>query len=132
MQEAVVIVMLAIIAISIRVFSGQCDRERIREFIRSQGGEVLNARWSPFGAGWQGERGERIYEVKYRDAAGQTHDVTIKTSRLSGIFVAGDHLIQKTTVANPNSSDREMEIASLRQRLAELEKQNTSADNGNA
>ena len=36
-------------AIGIRVVAGRLDRDRIREYIKNGGGQVLHIVWNPFG-----------------------------------------------------------------------------------
>ena len=73
-------------AIVLRAISGQMDRERIREYLREEGGEALHIAWTPFGPGWFGSRSERIYEVTYRTPGGAVQKATCKTSLLSGVY----------------------------------------------
>lgn len=76
------------IAGAIRLMAGSFDRERIREYIESGGGKVLDIEWSPFGPGWFGSN-ERIYIVRYQNRHGEIHSSTCKTSAGSGVYWTG-------------------------------------------
>lgn len=78
------------VAIAWRIFMDRCDRGRIRDHIASGGGRVLSISWNPFGKGWFGERGDRIYDVTYTNEAGKTIQATCKTSMLTGLFWSSD------------------------------------------
>lgn len=85
--SAFVLIFIAIVvSIIIRLFAGGMDSDRVGEYIRSQGGELLDSKWSPFGRGWFGEKNDRIYEVRYRDQLGNVHEATVKTSLLLSLF----------------------------------------------
>jgi hypothetical protein len=76
------------VAITIRIFAGRFDRRRIREYVESGGGTVLDIVWNPFGPGWSGSR-ERIYDVKYKTRHGHTRVSTCKTSMSAGVYWTG-------------------------------------------
>ena len=84
------LVLAGIGLVSLRVLVDKLDRSRIRAHVRLSGGEVLDISWCPFGRGWFGEKGDRIYEVSYRTKAGKTVTATCKTSMFSGVYWAID------------------------------------------
>ena len=118
-----------VVSIIIRLFAGGMDGDRVGEYIRGQGGELLDSKWSPFGRGWFGEKNDRIYEVRYRDQLGNVHEATVKTSLLSGVYFTEDRIVAPTEVTESaipsdspgNVEELELENARLRARIAELE-----------
>ena len=88
----------------IRVFAGSMDSDRIDEYIRSKGGELIEKHWAPFGKGWFGSEHQRLYEVRYYDSEGNEHKATCKTSMLGGVYFTEDNIVRYT-----DSSDRSQE-----------------------
>lgn len=124
MEVLPIFILFAFLALVIRLCAGAMDGDRVGQYIRSQGGEVLESHWSPFGRGWFGEKNDRIYEVRYRDRAGDTHHATVKTSMFSGVYLTDDRIVQRATTEQPNREESlEWENARLRQRVAELERE---------
>ena len=116
-----VIVLFAGLAIVIRLMAGSMDGDRVKEYIASRGGKVLQSDWAPFGRGWFGEKNDRIYEVRYVDADGNVHEATCKTSMFSGVYFTEDRIVQ---TAESSASDIHMlqeENRRLKERLARLE-----------
>lgn len=118
---AILVPVLFVIAIIVRLAAGAMDGERVKEYIRGQGGEMLESHWHPFGRGWFGEENARIYEVKYRDRQGNIHKATVKTSMFSGVYFTEDRIVEKTEAPRSETQQLEMENERLRQRIAELE-----------
>jgi hypothetical protein len=83
-----VYILVIALAIAIRVYAGRLDRERIREYVESGGGTVLDIAWNPLGPGWSGSS-ERIYDVRFKTARGEMHTGTCKTSMFSGVYWTG-------------------------------------------
>lgn len=81
--------MIVPILLAGRVIADQLDRQRIRDYVARNGGAVTSISWNPFGRGWFGERGERIYEVTYRTREGKTVSANCKTSLWSGVYWTG-------------------------------------------
>ena len=88
------------LAIFFRLMGGALDHERIRQYVRERGGQVVSIQWSPFGRGWFGEKRDRIYEVVYRDADGNEHLATCKTSMLAGVYWTEDEVAQRSPKAS--------------------------------
>gem|GEM_PF-3697260 len=83
---ALIVVGVLAFALVLRVAADQMDRGRIRDFVAQRGGRVESISWRPFGHGWLGERGERIYDVRYVDRLGQAREASFKTSLFSGVW----------------------------------------------
>lgn len=81
---------LIVVIVLLRLLAGSFDRQRIAEDVARRGGRVESIEWAPFGKGWFGERGDRIYRVRYVDARGRTRDAQCKTRRFSGVYWADD------------------------------------------
>ncbi len=79
---------IGMIALSIilRLAAGGWDRDRIRTYIAARGGHMVEARWAPFGRGWFGEKGDRLYEVTFTDRDGRRREAKCKTSMFSGVY----------------------------------------------
>ena len=108
------------VAVASRFVAGQWDRERIAAEVEARGGTVESIEWAPLGHGFLGERGERIYEVAWRDRKGRRQQGTCKTSLLSGIYWHGDGLAGREVGAQ---AEAEQEMARLRKENARLKRQ---------
>ena len=82
-----------IVVIAFRLGAGGMDGDRIDEYIRSRGGELIDKRWSPFGKGWFGSEKHRLYEIHYYDADGNEHEATCKTNMLAGVYFTEDNIV---------------------------------------
>ena len=118
MEIAVVIFLGVTFAIVSRVIAGSFDGDRVEQYIRDMGCELMDKSWDPFGPGWFGEKDARIYQVVYRDREGRVHRAHVKTSMMSGVYLTNDEIVEDA----PKRSVEE-EKAELRRRLAELEKE---------
>ena len=92
MEIGFVVVLVAFIAICIRLVAGSTDRGRIASYIEQKGGRVVSISWAPFGRGWFGEKNARIYEVVYYDTDGRQHMATCKTSMFGGVYWTEDRI----------------------------------------
>jgi hypothetical protein len=119
MEPPLFFIVLIGAAIVIRIIAGSYDGDRIEQYLRDRGYELIHKRWNPFGPGWFGESASRIYEVTYRDEQGNIHRAHVKTSISSGVYFTLDHIIES---APTSQSSIEAEKDALRRRLAELEK----------
>jgi hypothetical protein len=118
MEPAILIVGVIILVVVTRLIAGGFDRERVEQYLRKKGYELIDKSWAPFGPGWFGEKDSRIYEVVYRDREGRVHRAHVKTSMMSGVYLTNDRVIEDAPAISV-----EEEKARLRKRLAELEKQ---------
>jgi hypothetical protein len=116
MEPTLIILGLIILSVVIRLMAGSFDGERVEQYIRDMGCELIDKSWDPFGPGWFGEKDSRIYEIVYRDGDGRVHRAHVKTSMMSGVYLTNDRIIED----RPKRSVEE-EKAELRRRLAELE-----------
>ncbi len=107
-----------ILAGVLRIIAGSFDGERVEEYIRDRGCELIDKSWDPFGPGWFGEKNSRIYEIVYRDRDGKVHRAHVKTSMLSGVYLTNDQIVEDKADLSV-----EEEKAALRKRLAELEQE---------
>ena len=119
----VVLIFLAMVVeiICVRLASGSMDRDRIRAYIESQAGRLLDCNWSPFGRGWFGSKEERIYEITYLDREGNRHRATCKTSLLSGVYFTEDAIEERAERFEAPPA-RESELARLRRENEELKR----------
>jgi len=83
-----------VIAAMFRVGAGNLDHRRIEEHLAQRGARDPRITWTPFGKGWFGDKSDRIYEVRYVDANGDTRVGTFKTSLLSGVFSTDDRVVE--------------------------------------
>jgi hypothetical protein len=124
MEAFGIFVILAVIAIVIRLIAGSFDGERVESYISAMGGELLDRSWDPLGPGWYGEKDSRIYAIVYRDKLGRVHRAHVKTSMLSGVYLTNDEIMAEPDSRIPQESIEE-EKERLQRRLAELEARST-------
>lgn len=74
------------LVLALRLAADRLDRARIRRFVEARGGTVVDIAWQPFGRGWFGEKGERVYAVTFTDDAGRRQEARFKTSLWSGVW----------------------------------------------
>ena len=86
MQGYESILLVFLLAGSVRLGADRLDRQRIRAYVEARGGQVQRIQWRPFGRGWFGERNARIYAVELVDAQGVSHTATCKTSLGAGVY----------------------------------------------
>ena len=103
--------LFAAIALGIRLFAGGLDKQRIHDFARSHGWELVKCEWTPFGPGWMGSQQARIYRISYRDRDGKLHHAHAKTSLFGDVYLTTD-------------SGQEELAKSRRTRVEELEAEN--------
>jgi hypothetical protein len=109
------IFIIVLFAIGFRLLADRWDRERIRQYVAERGGSVNDITWQPFGRGWFGEKGDRIYEVEYTDRDGASHSASCKTSMFSSVYFTDD----RTT-----SGVRPLAITRADREIATLEREN--------
>lgn len=107
------------IVILIRLAAGSLDEGRVREYIESQGGRLLEKRWNPFGKGWFGSQYERIYEIRYVDSEENEHLATCKTNMFAGVYMTEDRIVRSTREPRTPESLAEENLR-LREELARL------------
>jgi hypothetical protein len=116
MESGLIIILFIFTAVVIRLLAGSFDGERVEQYIRDKGGELIEKSWDPFGPGFLGEEDSRIYQIVYRDKNGRIHRAHVKTSMFSGVYLTNDEIIEDRPPLSV-----EVEKAELRKRLAELE-----------
>ncbi len=79
-----IIVFLAAFGVFL-LLNDQLDRQRIREHVKADGGDVLNISWNSFVRDWLRRSSERTYDVRYKTSSGLIVTATCKTSMLSGV-----------------------------------------------
>ena len=107
------------IVVLIRLALGSLDEDRVRQYIQSQGGRLLEKRWNPFGKGWFGSEHERIYEIRYIDSEENEHLATCKTSMFAGVYITEDRIVRSAGDSHAPESLAE-ENRRLREELARL------------
>lgn len=126
MEYAVLLVILVVIGIAIgfRLLAGSMDRERIRGYVETRGGKVIETTWAPFGPGWFGGNKERIYQVRYLDHGGNVHEAYARTSMWTGVYFTEDQITQhaKTPIDEEEVESLEEENRRLRQELERLKR----------
>ncbi len=119
MEPGLVLVFAIGVVIVVRLVAGSLDGDRIDRYVRERGGRVISRHWSPFGRGWFGERGDRIYELDYEDRHGDRRRATVKTSMFSGVYLTEDRIVRRTSV-EPIARDELSEVERLRAENARL------------
>jgi hypothetical protein len=112
-----------IIVIVIRLAAGGLDHDRVRQYVESRGGRVIEANWSPFGPGWFGEKSDRIYAVRYLDRDGNEHQAYCKTSMWTGVYFTEDQIIRYADRPAGAKPALEEENRRLREELNRLRRQ---------
>ena len=120
---AVFVVFAVVVSLVIRLMAGGLDGDRVEQYVRDQGWELVDRSWDPFGPGWFGEKDSRIYQIVYRGQRGDLHRAHVKTSMLSGVYLTRDQIVERAAPAPsaPAAGGLVEENARLRERIAELE-----------
>ena len=128
MEALLIIPIFIVLAIVIRLCAGGMDHDRVEQHIAERGGKVLEKSWDPFGKGWYGDKSNRIYQLKYQDADGSIHQATCKTSALSGVYLADDHVVQhsQSDECQQSNSDQIEENRKLKQEIQKLRNKDIS------
>lgn len=114
----------AVFVVTIRVFAGALDGERVEEYVRQNGWTLVDKSWDPFGPGWFGEKDSRIYQIVYRDQQGNLHKAHVKTSMFTGVYLTKDQIVQHSEVPpSPGEESLEAENRRLKERIRKLEAQ---------
>ncbi|MCP3914635.1 MAG: hypothetical protein GY711_03645 [bacterium] len=121
MEPLTLVVFFLVIALVLRLIAGAVDGHRVEEYARERGWEFVDKSWAPFGPGWFGEKGSRIYLITYRDQQGHVHRAHVKTSMLSGVYLTGDEIVEHAPMPADGEVDLAAENKTLRDRVAELE-----------
>jgi hypothetical protein len=118
----VLIPLAIIVAILFRVGAGSMDHDRLREYVESRGGKVIDSNWAPLGPGWFGEKSDRIYQVRYIDRDGNEHEAYAKTSMWTGVYFTEDRIVDyaKKPIDVDEVETLEEENARLRAELDRL------------
>ena len=86
-------VFIIIIGVAVRLLVGSCNHARIKWYIESKSGNVLDIQWVPFGPGWFGSQYDYIYRVHFRDCYGNDHLAYCKTSMFAGVYLTEDKIV---------------------------------------
>ena len=103
METGAIFVIFFVIGLVVlfRLLAGGLDSDRVREYVESRGGRLLESHWAPFGTGWFGTKNERIYEVRYLDKDGNEHEATCKTSMMAGVYWTEDKIVRYARQEEP-------------------------------
>lgn len=93
MDSSGLVLIILVLSVGWWLFSFYLDSGRIRNDIEVRNGRLVNKSWNPFGKGWFGEKGERLYDIQYIDSDGNIHNAVCKTSILTGVFWADDFVV---------------------------------------
>lgn len=127
MEPGVVIIGFITLIVLIRLAVASFDGDRVENYVRGMGCELIEKSWDPFGPGWFGSQNSRIYEIVYKDRDGRIHRAHVKTSMLGGVYLTNDRIIEESGTLTV-----EEEKAALRKRLAELERRGERLGNDTA
>lgn len=106
----ILFILFGLLAFIVRFFSVFLDKDRVREYIETRGGKVIETSWSPFGKGWFGEESARIYTVSYIDKEGNQRRATCKTRTLGGVYWTEDNIEKHAGVSDSESLKEENAI----------------------
>lgn len=113
---------LFVIVIVIRMTAGGMDRQRVKQYIESNGGKFIEANWAPFGPGWFGEKSDRIYAVRYLDRDGNEHEAHCKTSMWTGVYLTEDRIVRGAQRPEARAESLEEENRRLKEELERLKR----------
>jgi hypothetical protein len=123
-EIGIVILFVIGAVILIRALAGGLDHDRVRRYVESQGGRVLEAHWAPFGPGWFGEKSDRIYEVRYLDRHGNERLAHCKTSLFTGVYFTEDRIVgHGQRSSEPRAASLEEENRRLREEVERLRRE---------
>src|SRR5688572_20226067 len=90
-DAGVVVIFVLVIAagVVLRLVAGGMDHDRVRSYVESRGGRVLDANWVSFGEGWLGNE----------------HEAHCKTSLFSGVYFAEDRIVHHAAADGDARSD---------------------------
>ena len=108
------------IAVGVRLFAGVLNHERIKDYIKSEGGSVIEIRWSLFGPGWFASQSDVIYRVRYRDRDGNERHAYCKTGILSGVYLTEDKIVGVAKPQPQSNVSLEEENRRLREEIRHL------------
>ena len=94
-ETIIAMALVALVMLGFRLLAGSTDYDRISSHVKTSGGYVTRIHWVPFGPGWFGTKGDRIYEVRYVDREGSFHQAYCKTSAWSGVYFTEDRVIHR-------------------------------------
>ena len=118
------IVIFGLFFVGCKLLADRWDRERIEQYVAERGGSVSDITWQPFGRGWFGHTGDRIYEVQYTDRDRASHSASCKTGLFSGVYFTDDHTTSGVRPLAISSAD--LEFTTLKREnlrlLAEIER----------
>jgi hypothetical protein len=118
----VIPVAIVVLALLFRLVAGGLDHDRVREYVESRGGKIVETHWSPFGPGWFGEKSDRIYAVRYLDRDGNEHRAHCKTSMWTGVYFTQDEIVQHARRSSNKQESLEEENRRLREELERLKR----------
>jgi hypothetical protein len=113
---------IVVLALLIRLAAGGLDHDRVREYVESRGGKIIESNWSPFGPGWFGEKSDRIYAVRYLDKDGNEHQAHCKTSMWTGVYFTQDQIVKYAERPSDKQESLEEENRRLRDELERLKR----------
>jgi hypothetical protein len=96
-----IVVVVVILAIVMHLLHGDMDRGRIKQYVETRGGQLIDASRKPFGPVWVGR--DRIYDVRFLDIDGRQHRARCKTSGWSGILFTDDSIERQAYVMETSS-----------------------------
>ena len=105
------IVIFGLFFVGCKLLADRWDRERIGQYVAERGGSVSDITWQPFGRGWFGHTGDRIYEVQYTDRDRASHSASCNTGLFSGVYFTDDHTTSGVRPLAITSAD--LEFATL-------------------
>jgi hypothetical protein len=118
-------VAFVVFALVSRLIAGALDHDRVRSYVVSRGGKIIETQWSPFGPGWFGEKSDRIYSVRYLDRDGNEHRAHCKTSMWTGVYFTQDEIVRHADCSPNKQESLEEENRRLRAELERLKRGET-------
>jgi hypothetical protein len=89
----ILIPIIIAVSIALRLAQGSWDRDRIGRYIEESGGQIITAKWTPFGPSCFGESRDRTYRVRYLDRDQKEHVAYCQTSVALGVYFTEDRIV---------------------------------------
>ena len=116
MEQKLAIGAIVALGIAMRLLAGYLDKGRIEMYAAKQGWNILDRRWSPLGSWWFGGTYSRIYRMVYRDPRGNVHKAYVRTSMFSGVYLTGDHIVERAGQSKRRKKEARLETEKRRPR----------------
>ena len=124
----VLVLLLLLVFVALQIWlTARWDRQRIRKYIASRGGEVLSIKYRQFGKGWRAHDNTRAYAIQYVNSERIPHRVICRTAWLGGVFFTDDEAVNLPEYRRTARNHPKPGAAALdEERIRQLEEENAA------